>query len=178
MLFAQRDQGVQALRGAGRERDLAALNLGEGEDQGVDFGKFGVLLRIPAGDVAYQPALRRWGGEAAATKKAAGEEEGDDAHSSIFAGGRPPANGGGYTGIGRPHTAARNRISHIQSLLLWGLLFSSIGLGFFIYGRRQRAVVPLICGVCLMIFPYFVARVPLMVGIGAVLMVIPYFLRR
>jgi hypothetical protein len=63
-------------------------------------------------------------------------------------------------------------------MLLWGLLFSSIGLGYFIYGRRQRAVVPLVCGLALMIFPYFVAKVPLLVGIGIVLMTIPYFLRR
>lgn len=63
-------------------------------------------------------------------------------------------------------------------MLLWGLLFSSIGLGYFIYGRRQRAVVPLVCGLALMIFPYFVAKVALLVGIGVVLMTIPYFLRR
>jgi len=45
-------------------------------------------------------------------------------------------------------------------------------------GRRQRAVVPLVCGLALMIFPYFVANVPLLVGIGVVLITIPYFLRR
>jgi hypothetical protein len=72
-----------------------------------------------------------------------------------------------------------NRIRRIStSILLWGLLFSSIGLGFIIYGRRQRAVVPLVCGLGLMVFPYFVANVPLLVGIGVVLMAIPYFLRR
>jgi hypothetical protein len=58
------------------------------------------------------------------------------------------------------------------------LLFSSIGLGFFIYGRRQRAVVPLVCGVALMLYPYFVANVPLLIGIGVVLIIVPYFLRR
>ena len=74
---------------------------------------------------------------------------------------------------------AGNRISHIStSILLWGLLFSSIGLGFFIYGRRQRTVVPLVCGLALMIFPYFAANVPLLVGIGVVLITVPYFLRR
>jgi hypothetical protein len=77
-----------------------------------------------------------------------------------------------------PRSSAPNRISHIQSMLLWGLLFSSIGLGFFIYGRRQRAVVPLVCGVGLMVFPYFVTNVPLLVGTGVVLITIPYFLRR
>ena len=69
-------------------------------------------------------------------------------------------------------------MSTIQSTLLWGLLFSSIGLGFSIYGRRQRAVVPLLCGIALMVYPYFVANVMLLVGIGVVLIAIPYFVRR
>lgn len=69
-------------------------------------------------------------------------------------------------------------MSTIQSTLLWGLLFSSIGLGFSIYGRRQRAVVPLLCGIALMVYPYFVANVMLLVGIGVVLIAIPYFIRR
>jgi hypothetical protein len=57
------------------------------------------------------------------------------------------------------------------------LFFGSIGLGFFIYGRKQKAVVPLLCGLMLMVFPYFVSNVMLLVGIGVVLMAIPYFLR-
>lgn len=61
--------------------------------------------------------------------------------------------------------------------LLWGVLFGSIGLGFFIYGRKQRAVVPLVCGLALMIFPYFVSNNILLVAIGIALMAIPYFLR-
>jgi predicted membrane protein len=65
----------------------------------------------------------------------------------------------------------------MTAVLLWGLLFGSIGLGFFIYGRKQRAVVPLICGLALMVFPYFVSNTMLLVGIGAVLIAIPYFLR-
>ncbi len=64
-----------------------------------------------------------------------------------------------------------------ESLLLWGLLYGSIGLGFFMYGRKQRAVVPLICGLALMIFPYFVANTILLVVIGAVLIAVPYFVR-
>ncbi|HEY3658774.1 MAG TPA: hypothetical protein VGL34_27695 [Steroidobacteraceae bacterium] len=62
------------------------------------------------------------------------------------------------------------------SVLLWGLLFSSIGLGFFLYGRKQRAVVPLVCGLVLMIYPYFVPNVIALVVIGAVLTAVPYFL--
>jgi len=61
--------------------------------------------------------------------------------------------------------------------LLWGLLFGSIGLGFLIYGRKQKAVVPLVCGLALMIFPYFVSNPILLIAIGIVLITIPYFLR-
>jgi hypothetical protein len=63
------------------------------------------------------------------------------------------------------------------SILLWGVLFSSIGLGFFLYGKKQRAPVPLVCGLALMIYPYFVPNVIALVAIGIVLAAIPYFLR-
>ncbi len=65
----------------------------------------------------------------------------------------------------------------MTAVLLWGLLFGSIGLGYFIYGKKQRAVVPLVCGLGLMIFPYFVPNTMLLVGVGAILIAIPYFLR-
>ena len=63
------------------------------------------------------------------------------------------------------------------SSLLWGLLFGSIGLGFFVYGRRQKMVVPLVCGVALMIFPYFISSTILLVMVGVALIGIPYFVR-
>ena len=62
-------------------------------------------------------------------------------------------------------------------LLLWGLLFSSIGLGFFLYGKKQRSVVPLVCGLVLMIYPYFIPNVMALVAIGVVLIAVPYFFR-
>ena len=63
------------------------------------------------------------------------------------------------------------------SVLLWGVLFSSIGLGFFLYGKKQRSVVPLVCGLVLMIFPYFVPNTIALVVIGVVLTAVPYFFR-
>lgn len=62
-------------------------------------------------------------------------------------------------------------------MLLWGLVFGSVGLGFFIYGRKQKRAVPLLCGLALMIFPYFVSNTVLLVALGLVLIVIPYFVR-
>lgn len=64
-----------------------------------------------------------------------------------------------------------------QTRLLWGLFFGSFGLGYFTYGRKQQAIVPLLCGLALMIFPYFVAGTLATVCIGGVLLVVPYFLR-
>jgi predicted membrane protein len=63
------------------------------------------------------------------------------------------------------------------SLLLWSLLFSSIGLGFFLYGKKQQALVPLFSGLALMIYPYFVSSTILLVAIGVALAVLPYFVR-
>ena len=61
--------------------------------------------------------------------------------------------------------------------LLWGLLFGSIGLGYFVYGKNQKALVPALCGVALMIFPYFISSMLLLVVVGAALMAIPWFVR-
>ncbi len=64
-----------------------------------------------------------------------------------------------------------------SSSLLWGLLFSSIGLGYAMYGRRRRAVVPFLCGLALMGFPYFVENTLALLLIGGGLAVLPYFVR-
>jgi hypothetical protein len=63
------------------------------------------------------------------------------------------------------------------AVLLWGLLFGSIGFGFFLYGKKQKAVVPLITGIALCVVPYFIADVYALVIVGVILMAIPYFVR-
>ncbi|MDY0746498.1 hypothetical protein SNE35_18440 [Paucibacter sp. R3-3] len=62
--------------------------------------------------------------------------------------------------------------------LLWGLLFGSLGAGYFVYGKKQGAIVPLLCGIALAVFPYFVTNTWLMVVVGVVLAAVPYFVRR
>ena len=64
-----------------------------------------------------------------------------------------------------------------SATLLWGLLFSSIGMGFFLYGRKQKRAVPLVCGIVLMVYPYFVPGIIWLVLIGVVLCAVPYFVR-
>ena len=57
------------------------------------------------------------------------------------------------------------------------ILFGAIGFGFFTYGRRQRATVPFVTGITLLIFPYFVANTWLLITIGIALIALPYFIR-
>jgi hypothetical protein len=64
------------------------------------------------------------------------------------------------------------------SYLLWGVLFGSLGAGYFIYGKKQGAVVPLLCGIALVVFPYFITNTVLLVLIGVALAALPYFYRR
>ncbi|RBA38076.1 MULTISPECIES: amino acid transport protein [Acinetobacter] len=61
--------------------------------------------------------------------------------------------------------------------LYLGVLFSSIGLGYFIYGKRQKMTVTLICGLLLMLFTYFIESTTMISMIGLILSIVPYFLR-
>ncbi len=64
-----------------------------------------------------------------------------------------------------------------ESMLIWGMVFGSIGLGFFIYGKKQKKIVPLITGLALFVFPYFIADITMLMIVGAILIVLPYFVR-
>jgi predicted membrane protein len=64
-----------------------------------------------------------------------------------------------------------------QSILIWSMLFGAIGLGFFVYGTRQRVIVPFVIGVSLFIFPYFVSNLYLLIVTGVVLVAVPYYVR-
>lgn len=63
------------------------------------------------------------------------------------------------------------------AVLLWGMLFASIGLGFFIYGKKQKAAIPLVSGIALSIYPFFITDLTLLIVIGIILTLTPYFMR-
>jgi hypothetical protein len=63
------------------------------------------------------------------------------------------------------------------AMIMWSVLSGAIGMGYVVYGKRQKAIVPLCVGMALMVFPYFVANVTILVIAGFVLVGIPYFLR-
>ena len=64
-----------------------------------------------------------------------------------------------------------------SSMMLWSVFFGGIGIGYFIYGKKQRAPVPLFAGIALFVFPYFMPNVIMLVIIGSALIAIPYFIK-
>ena len=62
------------------------------------------------------------------------------------------------------------------SFLLWTVLFSSIGMGYFLYGKKQQHKSALLAGIALMIYPYLVSSVLALVVIGVALMALPRYL--
>jgi hypothetical protein len=58
--------------------------------------------------------------------------------------------------------------------LLFGVVAGAIGLGYFIYGKRQVKIVPMVAGALLCVYPYFVDNLLWLALIGLVLVVAPF----
>ena len=54
--------------------------------------------------------------------------------------------------------------------LFASLLIGAVGFGLFLYGKKQARPPQLVCGVTLMIYPYFVDGVLLMTGIAVLVL--------
>ena len=64
------------------------------------------------------------------------------------------------------------------ALLALNLLLGALGLAYFVYGKKNGAiVVPLIYGVCLMIFPYFISGLVPLILVGLILILLPRFIQ-
>lgn len=63
-------------------------------------------------------------------------------------------------------------------LLFLGLLFGSVGGVYVFYGRREHSASYLVCGVLLMLYPYFVESALLVIVIGVVIAIIPHAIQR
>ncbi|MDH3642850.1 MAG: hypothetical protein OES38_12190 [Gammaproteobacteria bacterium] len=64
-----------------------------------------------------------------------------------------------------------------ESKLLWGLLFGAVGIGYLVYGRRQRILMPFLAGVGLLGFPYFVDDTGVLLLLGVVLVALPFVVK-
>ncbi len=62
--------------------------------------------------------------------------------------------------------------------MVLSFLFGSVGVGYLIYGRKQRKVIPLVAGLGLCAFPYFVPNPYAIVSVGLILTGAPWLLRK
>jgi len=60
--------------------------------------------------------------------------------------------------------------------LVIGIFTGAIGVGYFMYGKRQAKFVPLLAGMMLCVYPYFVDGVVWLVLVGAALMAAPFLI--
>jgi len=60
--------------------------------------------------------------------------------------------------------------------IISAVVFSSIGMGYIIYGRKQRKSSALFSGIGSCAFPYFVSNIFISILIGIALMSLPYFM--
>jgi hypothetical protein len=60
---------------------------------------------------------------------------------------------------------------------LWSILFGAIGMAYLVYGKNERKPLPLICGLSLCAYPYFVSSVLWMLLIGVALTLVPWFIK-
>jgi hypothetical protein len=62
-------------------------------------------------------------------------------------------------------------------VVMLSLLFGSVGLGMFMYGRKAGRVIPLGAGAILMILPYFITNLLAMTLVCCALMASPWIIR-
>jgi len=63
-----------------------------------------------------------------------------------------------------------------MSNLFIGMIISTVGVGYVMYGRRQTKFSPAIAGVVLCIYPYFVDDWVWLIVIGVPLLVVPFLI--
>ena len=59
--------------------------------------------------------------------------------------------------------------------ILIGALLGAIGMGYIIYGRNQMHAMPVIAGILLCIFPYFVPQLWITLPLAVCVMVLPRY---
>jgi hypothetical protein len=67
--------------------------------------------------------------------------------------------------------------SMTPNALLIMMLFGAVGMGYFVYGKNQRRAVPLISGILLCVYPYFVSGIVPLILVGALLVAVPCFVK-
>lgn len=61
------------------------------------------------------------------------------------------------------------------SALIIGFIAGVFGMAYFVYGKRQQKLAPMLCGVLLGIYPWMTDDPYILVLVGAALLAVPFF---
>ena len=61
--------------------------------------------------------------------------------------------------------------------LIVGMIAGAFGIGYFIYGRKQQKLVPMLAGVLLCIYPYFTENLFVLIAVGVALLAAPFVIQ-
>ena len=64
-----------------------------------------------------------------------------------------------------------------ETKLVWGLLFGAVGIGYLVYGRRQRILMPFLAGIGLIGLPYVFDNIGILLLVGVVLVALPFVVK-
>jgi hypothetical protein len=60
---------------------------------------------------------------------------------------------------------------------LVGSIAGTVGVGYFVYGKKHAKVVPMVCGGILCVYPYFIDNLWLSLIVGVVVGLVPAFVK-
>jgi hypothetical protein len=58
--------------------------------------------------------------------------------------------------------------------LFLSVFIGSFGLAYFVYGKKQRRLVPSLSGIAMMVYPYFVKNLYLVLAVAVVCLILPF----
>ena len=61
--------------------------------------------------------------------------------------------------------------------LVVGMIAGAFGVGYFIYGKKQQKLVPMLAGVLLCIYPYFTENLFVLIAVGVALLAAPFLIQ-
>jgi hypothetical protein len=66
---------------------------------------------------------------------------------------------------------------NLEQGLFVGMVTGVVGMAYFVYGKKQGLPIPLLSGIGLMVYPYFIDSLTISIAIGVVLASLPFFIK-
>ena len=64
-----------------------------------------------------------------------------------------------------------------QTTLLVGVIAGAIGVGYFVYGKKQQRIMPIVCGLGLIVAPYAIGPLWGQLTACAIMVALPWIVR-